>query len=83
MPKPALESAEAAHARRAERRTRRPRVRLAGERASWVELLRRVFGLDAYRCPGCGGRLALRWLVVNPPATTKILRGLQHAQVPP
>jgi len=73
----------AAQARRAERLTRRPRVRLAGERASWAELVRRVFDVDGYRCPGCGGRLALRTRVVNPPATTKILRGLQHAQGPP
>jgi len=58
-------------------------VRLLGERASWSELLRRVFGVDAYRCPGCGGRLALRTLVVNPPATTKILRALERAQGPP
>ena len=83
VPKLPEESLAAAQARRAERLTRRPRVRLAGERASWAELLRRVFDVGAYRCPGCGGRLALRTRVVNPPATTKILRGLQHAQGPP
>ncbi|MFM7242931.1 MAG: hypothetical protein ACKO40_01980, partial [Planctomycetaceae bacterium] len=80
VPSPPEESACAAQQRRSERLTRRPRVRLLGERASWAELLRRVFGVDAYRCPGCGGRLALRTLVVNRPATTKILRGLEQAQ---
>jgi hypothetical protein len=45
--------------------------------------LRRVFGVDAYRCTGCGGRLALRTVVVHPPATTKILRDLERAQGPP
>ena len=83
VPKPRVETEEAARARRAERLTRRPRVRLAGERASWAELLRRVFGVDAYRCPGCGRRLALRTVVVHPPATTKILRDLERAQGPP
>jgi len=83
VPPPPAESASARQQRRSERLTRRPRVRLLGERASWAELLRRVFGVDAYRCPRCGGRLALRTLVVNPPATTKILRGLERAQGPP
>jgi hypothetical protein len=83
VPKPPEESLGAAQARRSERLTRRPRIGLAGERASWAELLRRVFGVDAYRCPGCGGRLALRTVVVNPPATTKIMRDLERAQGPP
>ena len=83
VPPPPAESASAPQLRRSERLTRRPRVRLEGERASWADLLRRVFGVDAYRCPGCGGRLALRTVVVNPPATTKILRGLERAQGPP
>jgi hypothetical protein len=83
VPKPPAESASAAQLRRSERLTRRARLRVEGERASWSELLRRVFGVDAYRCPGCGGRLALRTLMVNPPATTKILRALERAQGPP
>jgi hypothetical protein len=48
-----------------------------------TDLLRQVFDRDAFRRPGRGGRLALRAPVVNPPATTKILLGQQHAQGPP
>jgi hypothetical protein len=83
IPKPKAEPAEAACARRSKRLTRTPRVRLEGERPSWSDRLLRVFGVDGYRCPGCGGRLVLRSMVVNPPATTKILRGLEKAQGPP
>jgi len=49
----------------------------------WAELLRRVFGVDALKCPGCGGRLRLRAVVVGPPATTKILRDLARGAAGP
>ncbi len=49
----------------------------------WAELLRRVFGVDALKCPGCGGRLHLRAVVVGPPATTKILRDLARGAAGP
>ena len=43
----------------------------------------RVFRVDGFACPGCGGPLALRCVVVNPPATRRILDGLRRATGPP
>ena len=49
----------------------------------WRELLKRSFGVDGWACPHCGQRMRLR-AVVLPPATLKILRGLQAAcRAPP
>jgi hypothetical protein len=83
VPRPPAETSEAAQARRAKRLTRWPRMRLAGERPSWSDLLERVFRVDGFACPGCGGPLALRCVVVNPPATRRILDGLRRATGPP
>ena len=44
----------------------------------WRELLKRNFGVDGWACPHCDQRMRLR-AVVLPPATHKILRGLQAA----
>jgi hypothetical protein len=41
-----------------------------------------VFGVNAFACPGCGGALTLRCVVVNPPATRRILDGLRRATGP-
>ena len=71
FPSPPPESPETAKARRAKRLTRHPRMRLAGERPSWNDLLERVFRVDGFACPGCGGALALRCVVVNLPATRR------------
>jgi len=60
-----------------------PVWRLAGERPSWSDLLERVFRVDGFACPGCGGPLTLRCVVVNPPATRRILDGLRRATGPP
>ena len=83
VPRPPPETPEAAKARRAKRLTRHPRMRLAGERPSWSDLLERVFRVDGFACPGCGGPLTLRCVVVNPPATRRILDGLRRATGPP
>ena len=45
------------------------------------ELVERL--VDGFACPGCGGPLALRCVVVNPPATRRILDGLRRATGPP
>jgi hypothetical protein len=82
VPSPPAESPEAAKARRAKRLTRHPSMRLAGERASWSDLLERVFRVHGFGCPGSGGRLTLRYVVVNPPATRRILDGLRRATGP-
>ena len=83
VPSPPPETPDEAKARRAKRLTRHPRMRLAGERPSWSDLLERVFRVDGFACPGCGGPLTLRCVVVNPPATRRILDGLRRATGPP
>jgi len=45
---------------------------------TWAELLRRVFAVDGWRCPHCGGRMTLR-VVPWPSATLRILDGLDAA----
>ena len=42
-------------------------MRLAGERPSWSDLSERVRRVDGVACPGCGGPLTLRCVVVYPP----------------
>ncbi len=83
VPKPKPETPDAAAARRAQRLTRRPRLDLTGERPSWAELLKRVFAVDGFACPGCGGPLALRCIVLNPVTARRIIAGLQRATGPP
>jgi len=83
VPSPPPESPETAKARRAKRLTRHPPMRLAGERPIWSDLLQRVFRVDRFACPGCGGPLTLRCAVLNPQATRRILDGLCRATGPP
>ena len=83
VPSPPPEPPDAAKARRAKRLTRHLRMRLAGERPSWSDLLERVFRADGFACPGSHGPLTLRCVVVNPPATRRILDGLRRATGPP
>ncbi len=83
VPPPPREAPDVAAARRAKRLTRHPRINLVDARPGWAELLKRVFDVDGFACPGCGGPLALRCIVVNPPATTRILAGLERATGPP
>ena len=82
-PSPPPEPRDATKARRATRLTRHPRMRLAGERPSWSDLVGRVFRVDGFACPSCGGPLTLRCRVLNPRATRRILDGLRRATGPP
>jgi hypothetical protein len=62
-----------------ERRTRHRR-----RRRTWSWLLMRVFGIDGWLCPHCSKPMTLRVALVGPPATSKILRGLERsARGPP
>ena len=83
VPSPPPETPNAAKARRAKRLTRHPRMRLTGERPSWSDLLERVFRVGGFACPGCGGPVTLRCVVVNPRATRRILDRLRRATGPP
>jgi hypothetical protein len=42
----------------------------------WADLLERVFAVDGWECPCCGGPMRLRAVVVGAPATVRILTGI-------
>ena len=48
-------------------------------KATWAELLWRVFSVDGWRCTSCGGRMALRHVMGGGPATSEVLGSLQRA----
>lgn len=45
-------------------------------RATWAELLTRVFAVDGWQCPSCGRQMRLRATLDGAPVTTHVLRGL-------
>lgn len=51
-------------------------------RLGWADLLERVFAVDGWRCL-CGRTMELRSIVIGPPATTRVLAGLERATGPP
>ena len=52
-------------------------------RASWAQLLRRVYGIDSMRCPRCDGRLRFISAITEGQATRAILRHLDLDDEPP
>jgi len=53
-------------------------------RLAWAELLQRVFGIDALRCPRCGARMRLLAAIEDPAVARKILECLDlPARAPP
>ncbi|MFO0690425.1 MAG: transposase [Myxococcota bacterium] len=48
-------------------------------RMAWADLLKRVFEVDALRCPGCGGRMRLIAAITGPSAAHRIL---EHLELP-
>ena len=81
-------SSQAAEERRrslrlVKREARAARTRRGVEAPGWAELLWRVFRVDGWACPACGGAMRLRAVVVRAAATGKILRCLDHARGPP
>jgi hypothetical protein len=67
-------------------RSRRPKLcrtgRASTNQLGWADLLQRVFSVDGWRC-ACGRRMELRAIVVRPPASVRVLRGLLRARGPP
>ena len=59
-----------------------PKLNLDVPRKPWADLLAHVFGIDAFLCPNCGGRMELR-CVVQGRATPKVLEGLERSRGPP
>jgi hypothetical protein len=51
-------------------------------RATWAELMKRMFGLDVLACD-CGGRRRVIALINDPPVIRRILRCLGHDPDPP
>jgi hypothetical protein len=49
----------------------------------WAQLLRRVFFLDALKCPKCSTALVVLAFISDPPVVTKILRHLRMPTTPP
>ncbi len=45
-------------------------------RIAWADLLKRVFEVDALRCPDCGGRLRLLAAITDPSVARRILEWL-------
>ena len=82
VPAPVPEKPEVAAARQAGKLSKGSTA-AAGGPLTWAELLRRVFGVDGWQCPTCHERMHLRCVVVNPPATRKIIDGLDRATGPP
>lgn len=65
--------------KRPPRRPGRKLTKRPSARSSWVpwsDLLHRVFGIDGWKCPRCGGRLRLRAVVEDPGTAERILGGL-------
>ncbi len=66
-----------------------PYVRAKGSeslarRIAWADLLKRVFEVDALRCPGCGGRMRLIAAITDPVVACRILECLAlSSRAPP
>ncbi len=53
-------------------------------RIAWADLLKRVFKIDALRCPGCGGRMRLLAAITDPSVARRILECLAlSSRAPP
>jgi len=81
VPKPPAVSAREKKRREARRLTRQPSA--SPRTPGWAYLLARVFQVDPFRCPHCGKPMELRCVVVRPPASSRILRGLGAPRAPP
>ena len=51
--------------------------------ATWADLLRRVYDVDALKCPGCGGRLRVIAALTERSAVRAILAHLNLDDAPP
>ena len=52
------------------------RSELLARRIAWADLLKRVFEVDALRCPGCGGTMRLIAAITDPSVARRILECL-------
>ncbi len=52
-------------------------------RATWAELIWRVFEVRGWHCPKCGAKMALHHVMEGGPTTKRVLAGLIRAAAPP
>jgi len=60
-------------------RTNEHSCQTKARRLRWADLLWRTFRVAGWECPHCSERMTLRAVVVRPPATMRILQGLEGA----
>jgi hypothetical protein len=72
------EVASASVGQRVARVPHRPGKRRRGVRRyyTWAELLRRVFGVEVFSCPNCGGKRRLLAAIQDPDSIQRVLRSL-------
>jgi len=58
-------------------------IHSASRRATWAELLQRVFAIDALTCPHCGGKRKLIALITQASIVRRILAHLRLPTEPP
>jgi hypothetical protein len=61
------------------KRSSKRRSERARRRWPWSDLLWHVFGVDGFQCPRCGGSMVVRAVIIHPPATLRVLGGLDRA----
>ena len=83
VPKVPTSSAAEAEARQSRRLSKRTTVRVEAPAPGWADLLWRVFQVDGWRCPLCGGTMRLRMVVDVAPAASRIAAGLLRDRGPP
>jgi serine/threonine protein kinase len=83
VPKVPTSSAAEEEARRARRLSTHRGPRFGREAPGGADLLWRVFQVDGWACPACGGRMRLRMVVDLAPAAKRIATGLLRSRAPP
>jgi hypothetical protein len=83
VPKVPTSSAAEEEARRARRLSTHRGPRFGREAPGGADLLWRVFQVDGWACPACGGRMRLRMVVNLAPAAKRIATGLLRSRAPP
>jgi len=63
--------------------TAHPEVAPRRTRLPWAQLLRRVFFIDALKCPRCSAAMVVLALISDPPVVARILRHLRLPTEPP
>jgi hypothetical protein len=60
-----------------------PSIKKVKRRLTWAQLLKRIFGIDAERCPRCGGKLKIVEVLFPGDTLSMLLDGLGLPNAPP